>query len=114
MAIIRLQRRGMLTIPRDIRQRLQLHEGQSLVMRMQGERRIVIEILPILSHDDLFARYPILESVDNPDWHDGMAGSHGPARINVCLAPLRQKHDPGGRGALCSDSAQLARNPGGR
>ncbi len=35
MAIIRLQRRGMLTIPRDIRQRLQLHEGQSLVMRMQ-------------------------------------------------------------------------------
>ncbi|MDA8207214.1 MAG: hypothetical protein M0Z36_14205 [Thermaerobacter sp.] len=33
---------------------------------------IVIEILPILSPDDFFARYAILESVDNPDWHDGM------------------------------------------
>lgn len=73
MAIIRLQRRGMLTIPSEIRQKLQLHEGQPMVMRIQDERRIVIEILPALSPDDLFARYPIQDPIDATDWHAGMA-----------------------------------------
>ena len=72
-ALIRLQRRGMVTIPRDIRHKLHLHEGQSMVVRIQDERRIVIEILPALNPDDLFARYPIQELINDADWHAGMA-----------------------------------------
>lgn len=34
MAIMRLQRRGMLTVPRDIRQKLHLEEGQPLMVRI--------------------------------------------------------------------------------
>ncbi|MCL5972400.1 MAG: AbrB/MazE/SpoVT family DNA-binding domain-containing protein [Firmicutes bacterium] len=73
MAIIRLQRRGMLTIPREIRRNLQLHEGQPMVVRVQDDRHMVIEILPALSPDDLFTRYPIHESIDDTHWHNDMA-----------------------------------------
>lgn len=46
MAVIRLQRRGMLTLPRSIRQQLQVTTGQALVVRIQEGRRIVLEPLP--------------------------------------------------------------------
>jgi hypothetical protein len=52
---------------------LQLHDGEPLVARSQDEQRILIEVLPALSPDDLFARYPIQEPIDDADWHDGMA-----------------------------------------
>ncbi|MCL8207921.1 MAG: AbrB/MazE/SpoVT family DNA-binding domain-containing protein [Actinomycetia bacterium] len=63
MAIVRLQRRGMLTLPRAIRHQLQLTTGQALVVRIQDGRRIVLEALPALSPDDLFDRYPISGAV---------------------------------------------------
>ncbi len=75
MVVIRLQRRGMLTIPRAIRQKLQLYEGQSLVIRVQDERHLVVEVLPALSPDDLFVRYPINEPIDDAQWHHDMTGA---------------------------------------
>lgn len=72
MAMVRLQRRGMLTVPRDIRQQLHLEEGQPLMVRVLDAHRLVIEIVPTLSPDDLFAQYPITEPVTN-DWQPAMA-----------------------------------------
>ncbi len=72
MAIIRLQRRGMLTVPRDIRQQLHLEEGQPLIVRIVDARRLLIEILPTLSPDNLFDQYPITTDITD-DWHAAMA-----------------------------------------
>ena len=72
MAIVRLQRRGMMTVPRDIRQQLHLEEGQPLIVRAIDARRLLIEVIPALSPDDLFAQYPITTPVDD-DWHEHMA-----------------------------------------
>lgn len=73
MAVVRLQRRGVLTIPRAIRQKLQLHEGQSWVIRIKDERHLVIEILPALSPNDLYVRHPINEPIDDTEWHHDLA-----------------------------------------
>jgi AbrB family looped-hinge helix DNA binding protein len=79
VAIVRLQRRGMLTVPRDIRQQLHLEEGQPLMVRIVEGRRLLIEALPTLSPDDLFVQYPISTPVGD-DWHeaaaDAMAAHH--------------------------------------
>ncbi len=72
MAIVRLQRRGMVTVPRDIRQQLHLLEGQPLMVRVIDARRLLIEVIPTLSPDDLFTQYPITTPVDD-DWHELMA-----------------------------------------
>ena len=72
MAIIRLQRRGMLTVPRDMRQQLHLEEGQPLMVRVIEARRLLIEVIPALSPDDLFTQFPITTIVDD-DWHETMA-----------------------------------------
>ena len=72
MAIVRLQRRGMLTIPRDIRLQLHLEQGQPLMVRILDARHLLIEAIPTLSPDDLFAQYPITMAVED-DWHDAMA-----------------------------------------
>jgi hypothetical protein len=62
----------MLTIPSAIRQKSPLHEGQSLVIRVQV---LVVEILPALSPDDLFIRYPTNEPIDDAQWHHDMANT---------------------------------------
>ncbi len=72
MAIIRLQRRGMLTVPRDIRQQLHLEEGQPLIVRIVDARHLLIEVLPTLSPDDLFDQYPTTTDITD-DWHEPMA-----------------------------------------
>jgi len=72
VAIVRLQRRGMLTVPRDIRQQLHLEEGQPLIVRIVDARRLLIEVLPTLSPDDLFDQYPITTDITD-DWHGAMA-----------------------------------------
>lgn len=72
MAIVRLQRRGMLTVPREIRQQLHLQEGQPLMVRIVDAQRLLIEVIPTLSPDDLFTQYPITTSVDD-DWHEAIA-----------------------------------------
>ncbi len=72
MAIVRLQRRGIVTVPRDIRQQLHLQEGQPLMVRVLDARHLLIEVIPTLSPDDLFTRYPITGTVDD-DWHEAMA-----------------------------------------
>ena len=72
MSIIRLQRRGMLTLPSKIRHQLALRDGQPLGVRVLDPRHIVLEILPALSPDDLFARFPITGPIAD-DWRDDMA-----------------------------------------
>ncbi|NMP22622.1 AbrB/MazE/SpoVT family DNA-binding domain-containing protein [Sulfobacillus harzensis] len=86
MAIVRLQRRGMLTVPRDIRQQLHLEEGQPLMVRVIDARRLLIEIIPTLSPDDLFTQFPITTPVDD-DWHEAMADDMEAHHQNQEVAP---------------------------
>ncbi len=86
MAIVRLQRRGMMTVPRDIRQQLHLEEGQLLMVRVTGARRLLIEVIPALSPDDLFTQYPITTPMDD-DWHEPMAND---AHTTACRVTSRQ------------------------
>lgn len=75
VAILCLQRRSMLTVPRELRQRIKLEEGQPLMVRIVDARRLLIEVIPTLHPDDLFAQYPINTKVED-DWHDTMAAHH--------------------------------------
>lgn len=86
MAIVRLQRRGMLTVPRDIRQQMHLEEGQPLMVRVVDARRLLIEVIPALSPDDLFTQFPITTPVDD-DWHEAMADDMAAHHHNQDVAP---------------------------
>ncbi len=44
------------------------------MVRIVDARRLLIEVLPTLSPDDLFGQYPITTAVSD-DWHDAMAES---------------------------------------
>jgi bifunctional DNA-binding transcriptional regulator/antitoxin component of YhaV-PrlF toxin-antitoxin module len=74
MSVIRLQRRGILTLPSKIRRQLALRDGQPLGVRVLDPRHIVLEILPALSPDDLFATFPIADPIAD-DWRDEMAAT---------------------------------------
>lgn len=69
---VRMQRRGMITIPSPLRRQLRMRQGQPMVVRAQGERYIVIEVLPMLTPDDLFERYPVTDAVDVEEWRGAM------------------------------------------
>ncbi len=43
-----------------------------MVVRAQGDLYIVIEVLPMLTPDDLFERYPVTDAVDVEEWRGAM------------------------------------------
>lgn len=81
MELVRLQRRGMVTIPSDIRHQLDMHEGQELAIRIVDKHHLSLEVMPSLTADELFARFPITEPIDDAAWHreigDSMARERG-------------------------------------
>ena len=70
----------MITIPGHVRRELGLRQGQARVVHSQGDRRIVLDVLPMLTPDDLFARYPLTDPVDGEVWRaargDALARHH--------------------------------------
>ncbi len=72
MELIRLQKRGALTIPSAMRRRLCLSAGQAMAIRVIDDRHLSLEVLPSLSADELFARFPITEPVEDAGWRREM------------------------------------------
>lgn len=61
--MVRLQRRGLVTVPHETCQQLHLKEGQTFMMRVVDDRHLIIEIMQALSPDDLFSQYPIADLI---------------------------------------------------
>ena len=75
MKLIRMRKRGRLTIPRDLRQELGLHEGETLAIRVTADRHLDLEVLPSLTADQLCTTFPITEPIDDESWHRDMAAA---------------------------------------
>ena len=49
----------MLTIPQDLRRKLHVQAGQTIRLHVENDHRLIVDILPLLTPDDLFQRFRI-------------------------------------------------------
>jgi AbrB family looped-hinge helix DNA binding protein len=64
MAIAKVLARGQITIPRDIREKVQMDPGDMVRIEPIGLHRFVVEVIPTLSLEEILARYHSDEPVD--------------------------------------------------
>ncbi|MGH2532078.1 MAG: AbrB/MazE/SpoVT family DNA-binding domain-containing protein [Thermomicrobiales bacterium] len=71
-AVARVQARGQITLPSEIRAAMGIEPGDTLFLRAKGPGLVEIRVLPRLTLDDLIERYPIEgpinEQADREAW----------------------------------------------
>ncbi len=65
-ALAKVQARGQVTLPREIRRAIGIEPGDTIVLRVTGPGKVELGVLPRLTIDDLAARYPIEGPIDEP------------------------------------------------
>lgn len=77
MQLARVQSRGQITLPADIRRAAGIEPGTALYIEVVGKGEIRLSVLPKLTPDELRERYPIEEPIDWPrvreEWQDEAA-----------------------------------------
>ena len=64
LALGRVQSRGQITLPRQVRQAAQIQPGDSVTIQAVGPGRIEVKVVRRLTLQDLLDRYPIEGPVD--------------------------------------------------
>lgn len=65
-ALAKVQARGQVTLPSEIRRRAGLKPGDTVVVRLTKQGVVELSPLPSLTVDELFALYPIQGPIDEP------------------------------------------------
>jgi AbrB family looped-hinge helix DNA binding protein len=64
MAIAKVLAKGQITIPRGIREKVQMSPGDLVRIESIGEHQFIVEVLPTLTLEEMLARFHSDEPVD--------------------------------------------------
>ena len=77
MGIGRVQARGQITVPRDIRRAAQIEPGDAVTFRVAGPGKLEVTVLPRMRLAEALERYRITDPVDDDaiadDWKEAAA-----------------------------------------